>query len=786
MTSQFQYLQLDFDSQQAALIQRTRSRFPGVWNDFYPGSLGRLFIDIGAWATTTLAYSINRLAAENYLSTMQLRESAVRFAAPFGYKLRGATPATVPCVATLASIALADVILAKGSPVRSGSQGLTFELVSDYTISTGELTPLAVVATFDPALVGARNVTALVSVTQNSPYVDCLDTATDLRQLVQVGQIFRVATAEPEYVVISIEIQPGSSSYNRLVVATNWTGTTAETTGEVIDRRIVFVQGQTQNERFNAPSNPASYVLKLAYSNLIDGSVQVAVNGLAWTEVPNLVLAEPTDEVFQVRTLPTGETIVAFGDDMFGASVPAQSTIGITYRTGGGTVGNIDSGLISSSITGLVSSLSNPVTITVTNRQPGTGGLEPESLSEARARIPAFIRTNDRAVTLEDYQTLATSYSSPAGQVRFARATVRTQNSLLEGNVVVLYAWTTGLENALVPCSTALKAALQQYLQTKAVGTDYVLIADGDATSFPMASRFKATPGYDVAAVEDDILATASKFVTALAPGTVAPYSQLVTTLAAVPGVIAITLAVPDQDVQTQPISDKTVFAPPEPRPFYAVEATSIGGASYTAQAPATQLVAWGITARLNGELLTITPDTKPGFARLTGTALTVGKNSTVNLQTGLIQFYTDGPVSTFEFGFISVQGYNRDRVVDIYAGYIGDTSLAKRREIRYALRAWASGIPVSAPLFADQVPGDPDSVVSAKAVIADVSGVIDVTKVSFDAPANTTSRLDVSEFELASVRNIFLNNQIDVIFIMLMPVGAALAALVNSINSVV
>ncbi len=757
----FTYIQTDFSSQKAALIQRVRSRFPGVWNDFAQGSFGTLFIDIVSWALATSAYTANRLAAENYLSTMQLRESAVRLGALVGYRLRGTTPASVPCNATLAAPVSADVTLNLGTPVRSGDPlALTFELDQDYTIVAGELTPLRVAATFDPEQTGPQNVTALVSVVAGSVNADCLDAATDLRQFVQVGQLFRVADGDPEYEIISIEVAPGAASYNRMVLGTAWAGTTAPTDAEVVDRRVFFVQGQTQNEQVTAPDLTAAFTYKLVYPSVIDGSVSVAVNGTAWLEVPDLVAAEPTEEVFQVRTLATGETVVAFGDGLFGAALPALATLGFTYRTGGGSGGNIASGQIATSITGLIASLASPVTVTVTNLQPGSGGLNPETLEEARARIPAFVRTNDRAVTLDDYQTLATSYSSPAGQVRYARATVRTQNALLEGNVVVLYAWTTGVDNALVPLSVALKTQLQQYLLTKSVGTDYVLIADGDATAFPLMCRFKAVPGYDVGAVEDDVLAAASAFVTQLAPGAPALFSQLVTQLAGVAGVFAVNVATPDQDVL--PPSDSTVFTPAPARPSYVVQPRSAGAGAYTAQAPAAPLAAWGLTASLNGDALNVTPDTTPGFARLTGGGLDPDQTSTVNLQTGLITFYTTGPVAAFEIGLVSVSGYNHDRVVDVYVGYSGDTGITKRREIRAAVRAWAAGTPVGAPLFADQVPGAPRSVVSARAVVEAVGGVVDVSRVAFDAPANTNPRVDVSEFELASVRNVYLNGYND------------------------
>ncbi len=761
MADTFSYLRSDYSAQKAALIQRVRNRFPGVWNDFLQGSFGTMFIDITSWALSTQAYTINRLAAENYIPTMSLRESAVRFGVLVGYNLRGATPATVACQATLTAPTSADVLLAKGTPVRSGDAlALTFELDKDYMILAGALTPLVVAATFDPGQAGVRNVQALVAFTADSVNADCLDLTVDLRQFVQVGQLLRLFPNGTEYEIIAIEVAPLASNYNRMVLGVPWADETQSTTCEVIDRRVFFVQGQTQDEQLTTPQNTAAYTYKLIYPAVIDGTVAVAVNSEPWTQIGYLVNAAPDEEVYQVRTLPTGETIVMFGDGLFGSVLPAQATVAITYRTGGGGAGNINSGLIAASITGIVVSLSAPVSVTITNDQPGSGGLDPETLDQARARIPAFVRTNDRAVTLSDYETLAVAFSAGQGQVRYARATVRTANALLEGNVVVIYAWTTGPNNALIPLSGTLKAELGAYLQTKAVGTDYVLIADGDATEFPFASRFKAVPGYDVAAVEDAVLARTSAYITSLAPGAPAVYSTLVTLLAAVPGVLAISVATPDQDLA--PTSDATVFTPPSALPSYLISPTSIGAGAYTAQAPSAPLQAWGITSSLNGVALAVTADTEPGFARLSGGGLDATKTSLVNLQTGLITFYTTGPVDAFRLGFVSVRGYNRDRMVDLYIGYTGDTSLAKRREIRSNLRVWAAGLPVGSTLFADQVLGAPTSVVSARDVVEAVPSVVEVTRVALDAPANTAPRVDVGEFELVTVRSVYINGFID------------------------
>jgi hypothetical protein len=74
--------------------------------------------------------------------------------------------------------------------------------------------------------------------------------------------------------------------------------------------------------------------------------VGVAVNGREWTFVTSLQNARPTDNVFTIIT-EDGVSTIIFGDGTHGAVPPAGSNITATYRSGGGTAGNISTGNIS-------------------------------------------------------------------------------------------------------------------------------------------------------------------------------------------------------------------------------------------------------------------------------------------------------------------------------------------------------------------------------------------------------------------------------------------------------
>lgn len=214
------YLKLDYQSHKDALLQRVRERWPNAWNDFLSNSFGIVLVDLVAWGTATLAFLVNRTASENFISTMTLRESAVRIGSLVGYQLQGPVPATVSCEATLSSAQSADVVITESTLIRtSDTAGLPFEVVQDYTIEAGNLTPKTLVVTFSPALSGSQVINSSVQVTSGSVNVDLVDTTINLSDFIQAGQSLNVIGSTTVYTISSIEASPGGvSSSNRMVL----------------------------------------------------------------------------------------------------------------------------------------------------------------------------------------------------------------------------------------------------------------------------------------------------------------------------------------------------------------------------------------------------------------------------------------------------------------------------------------------------------------------------------------------------------------------------------------
>jgi hypothetical protein len=770
------FLKVDYQSHKDALLQRVRARWPNNWNDFLANSFGIVLVDIVAWSTATLAFMVNRVAGENYITTMTLRESAVRLGGLVGYQLHGPLPGTVACEASLSSALGADVTISLGTLIRTADQAaLPFEVSQNYVIEAGELTPRESVVSFSPTLSGADVINSFVSVTSGSSSVDVVDTTINLSQFIEAGQSFSV-DGTTVYTIQSLETAPGSvSNFTRIVLDRPYEGTTDTVEAEVFDTRIILTQGQTVEDRFVAPSSESpNFVVKLSQTPVIDNSVSLTVNGEVWTMVSATALRDAEDKVYQVKTFVSGQTVIIFGDGRFGLSIPTEASIVVSYRVGGGADGNIALNSINTSITGFVTSLSNPVPITVTNTtSTGTGGRDAETLEEARVNIPFFTRTNDRAVTLDDYQTLAQQFSDPQfGSVAYARSSIRTENSFLEGNIVAIYAWTTGPESTLVPLPSQLKLALQDYLQTKAVGTDLVEIFDGTARPVPVSLRFKVFSGFGIADTKRLMSDTLRSFIAALRPGDVVLYSNLVRALDEVFGVDTINMATPITDLI--PSNSTELFTPPQDDFVYEIARTGFGSpvtdsesnsiSNYTASLPMFPLQAWSLRLFLGVNELTVIPHTTSGFARLFGENISNDDAypSTVNLLTGSVSLWLEGAPGDFTMKLVTVQGYSADRAVNIYVGYTGENTLTKRREIRSALRSWSDGIGIGGSIYAQRISGIFASRVSVTDVIESIANVDAVTRVALDTPANNEDRITAADFELLRLGNIVLNNNVD------------------------
>ncbi len=123
-----------------------------------------------------------------------------------------------------------------------------------------------------------------------------------------------------------------------------------------------------------------------------------------WTYTERIIDGAFYERAFSLYTDADGYTYVQFGDGVSGAIPPTGVEVVATYRYGQGVDGNVAAGAIRSLVSGgdLVGRISS-----VSNASAMQGGSDAESIESMRKSIPQSIRAVERAVTMDDFASLA-------------------------------------------------------------------------------------------------------------------------------------------------------------------------------------------------------------------------------------------------------------------------------------------------------------------------------------------------------------------------------------------
>jgi Baseplate J-like protein len=161
-----------------------------------------------------------------------------------------------------------------------------------------------------------------------------------------------------------------------------------------------------------------------------------------WTARQTLLSDGATDANFVVEIESDGTARLRFGDDANGRRPESDSAFTATYRIGNGTAGNVGADTLV-----FCSDLN---VATCTNPLPAVGGTDAETTEQIRRRAPQAFMTQERAVTMADYE----------------RVTER--NSQIENSVATLRwtgSWYTVFITAEPKCEGALTPALRKELK---------------------------------------------------------------------------------------------------------------------------------------------------------------------------------------------------------------------------------------------------------------------------------------------------------------------------------
>jgi hypothetical protein len=134
-----------------------------------------------------------------------------------------------------------------------------------------------------------------------------------------------------------------------------------------------------------------------------------------WLPQHDLLASSRFGRNFVIEVDNGGLAHLRFGDGFHGAVPKPDSIFTATYRVGNGTAGNVGAGALSRIVLSVAGVLS------VRNPLPASGGQEPESIEQVRQYAPQAFRTQERAVTAEDYAAAAGRHP----EIQKAAATLR-------------------------------------------------------------------------------------------------------------------------------------------------------------------------------------------------------------------------------------------------------------------------------------------------------------------------------------------------------------------------
>jgi hypothetical protein len=123
------------------------------------------------------------------------------------------------------------------------------------------------------------------------------------------------------------------------------------------------------------------------------------LNGVTttWTPQPDLLGDGPADTNFAVETEYDGTAFLRFGDNSNGMRPASSTAFTASYRIGNASAGNVGAdSLIFFAGDSRIQSCTNPL--------PASGGVDPETNDQIRRRAPQAFLTQERAVTMADYE----------------------------------------------------------------------------------------------------------------------------------------------------------------------------------------------------------------------------------------------------------------------------------------------------------------------------------------------------------------------------------------------
>ena len=496
------YLNKDYTSFKNQLIEFAEVYFPNNFNDFSEGNPGMMFLEMAAYVGDVLSFYTDTQLRESFLTLAQEEENLYNLDYALGYSPQ----------ATKASSTNLNIFQLVPSKLDGGvnkpdydyslriSANSTFTTPGGRSFYTDKLVDFSFSSSFDPTTVSVYQYDG-----SNNPEYYLLKKSTQVIS----GQIkteeFEIGTAERfktitlfDSNIISIEsvIDSDGNEYHEVpYLAQDTIFEEIENTG-ANDPSLKGFSGQT----------PYLIKLKKATRRFIsrfksNNELEIQFGAGNSDKADEDIIPNPDNIGLGIKD-GRSKLDIAYDPSNFlftkaYGQAPSNTTLTVTYITGGGLDSNVNSNTITqtgqvnsvpkiqTANAGLISFIQN--SLTCTNPEAAIGGGAGDTVEEIRMNTMAAFSAQKRTVTKEDY--LIRTLSMPARFGRIAKAYITQDDQIspltTEANRIPnplalnLYILGYNANKKLTTLNTATKTNLVNYLEQFRMLTDAINIKDG-------------------------------------------------------------------------------------------------------------------------------------------------------------------------------------------------------------------------------------------------------------------------------------------------------------------
>ena len=485
MVTQITYTERDFNSIKQAIINRLRNRFPNDWPEIINSSIGGSIVDVVAWAHSQRSFYFDMQAQNSYLQTATLPAAILAIARQLGYTRRLASSASVSVTLFPQPPQPVPITIRQGTQIQVGN--LFFEAIEDVVIPAGkpvwpdESTSDIVVfnegETREEEFTSDGSPNQSFTLSQSSVVRDSITVeiqGEDWEETSSLVVIEGRGIGEDLFIGTGQDDQSYQLTKLHAIIDIISPQNLSVVVGLDIWQRVVNFTGAPNEYRVEQDSEGVTTVF---FGLNADGAAPP-------NSIAIVVLYQITgpQKRFTATFNEDSQATLRFGDDDAGLIPPDGAIITATYRVGGGVLGNIRRGQMDGVIRGFLPS-GAAINVRLFNQENGSGGEAEESLESVKFFAPLVAKSNNRAVTAQDFSVLATTFVSPNfGSPAFASAKLKQQ--IPELNLVQVATWSRDAQGRLAAPTSPLKQGLANFLASVSEITTHVEIIDGKIIFF--------------------------------------------------------------------------------------------------------------------------------------------------------------------------------------------------------------------------------------------------------------------------------------------------------------